>query len=410
MDSPSTPQMTLRDVMRLPAFRRLWLGQLVSIFGDFLAVFAVYSLISFRMRGTPFQVAGVMISFMVPLALISPVAGVFVDRWNVKRAMIASDAIRAALVLVLPFVHRPSQIYAIFLALSAVSSFFIPAQTITLRTVVPATGLLAANAMMQQAIQLTRIVAPAAAGALVAAFGERACFVIDSASFLFSALMIAGVTIARQPAPGARSAGAILEDMRAGLRFIFTHPTLGFVIVSMTAGMFALGCFSALIAVYVRDLLSGGSLLFGATTSMIGVGMIAGTLFVRRFGMNRSKKELVVFGLLGNGLSIAPMAAWPHAAVAIAGTLAIGFTAAFIIVPAQTLLQQETPAEMLGRVVSTTMSLMAFSQVFALTFSGNLADLIGIRNLYYVSAAMLLGVAAIGYGRIARSVATPAVS
>jgi len=114
-------------MLRDRAFRTLWLAQFVSIFGDFLALFGVISLITFRMHGTAVQVTAVSIAYIVPLALISPVAGVFVDHWNVKRLMIASDLIRAVLIMLLLFARDVAQICVIFAALSTVSSFFAPA-------------------------------------------------------------------------------------------------------------------------------------------------------------------------------------------------------------------------------------------------------------------------------------------
>src|SRR5437899_11180398 len=100
MATPATP-FSLKDILRQKPFRRLWLAQFVSIFGDFLALFGVISLITFRWHGTALQVTAVIIAYMLPIAVISPVAGVFVDHWNVKRLMIASDLIRSVLSLVL---------------------------------------------------------------------------------------------------------------------------------------------------------------------------------------------------------------------------------------------------------------------------------------------------------------------
>src|SRR5438477_9522221 len=97
------------EVLKNQGLRRLWTGQIVSIFGDFLAIFAIFAIISFRMHGTPTEVSLVLISFLVPFAFISPLAGVFVDRWNVKRTMIASDLIRAVLVFFLLLVSHPWQ-------------------------------------------------------------------------------------------------------------------------------------------------------------------------------------------------------------------------------------------------------------------------------------------------------------
>src|SRR5437879_2157965 len=82
--------LSLRDVLKISGFKRLWLAQLVSILGDFLAVFGVINLITFKWHGTPLQVTNVMIAFIIPMAIVGPLAGVFVDRWNVKRTMIIS--------------------------------------------------------------------------------------------------------------------------------------------------------------------------------------------------------------------------------------------------------------------------------------------------------------------------------
>src|SRR4051812_32448199 len=90
--------MTFKDVLRVTVMRRVWYAQLVSLLGDFLALFAVISVVSFRLHGTPAQVTGVQISYMLPLAVLGPLAGVFVDRWPLKPTLVASDLIRAALV------------------------------------------------------------------------------------------------------------------------------------------------------------------------------------------------------------------------------------------------------------------------------------------------------------------------
>ena len=201
MSSPaetiSPKSYTLKTILRFKPFRTLWLAQFVSVFGDFLALFGVISLITFRWHGTAVQVTTVTIAYILPLAIIGPVAGVFVDHWNVKRLMIASDLIRAVLILMLVFVHDVTQISVIFLLMSAVSSFFAPAQSVTIRTVVPPEGLLAANAMMAQAFYVVRLLSPAAAGALVAWLTERSCFYLDVVSFVFSAAMISGLAVLR---------------------------------------------------------------------------------------------------------------------------------------------------------------------------------------------------------------------
>ena len=400
MATPASP-LSFRDVLRLRPVRRLWIAQIVSVFGDFLAIFAIIALVTFRLHGTATEVAMVLVAFMAPFAIVSPIAGVFVDRWPLKRTMVASDVIRGVLVLALPFVHSIYLMYAVLFAMSVVSAFFVPAQSVAVRTLVPMAGLMAVNGLMSQAQQGSQILAPSVAGGLVQWAGANSCFLYDSFSFFFSAAMVMTLTIERQPAPASSGgAGAVLASMRQGFRFIFTHPTISFVILSMTAGMFAMRCFGALLSVYVRDILASTSAAFGVLNTLIGVGMIVGTQMLTRFARHIPQQNLVIYGLGGMGVAVFVTAVFGTMAATAAGMILLGLCAAAIFITATTLLQHETPQEMLGRVMSSLMSLMAGSQVIAMFAAGPVAEKAGIKNLYYGSAAMLLAIGMIGRIRL----------
>ena len=408
--SEVAPQLTIRQVLQLKPVRRLWLAQIVSVFGDFLAIFAVLSYASFDLHATASQVTLISVSFMIPFAFVSPVAGVFVDRWSVKRTMIASDLIRAGLALGLVFAGTLGQIYAILFLLSIVSTFFVPAQTVTLRTIVPREGLLAANSLIQQAFQIMRIVSPALAGAMVAWFGASSCYYLDSLSYVFSASMIFTLVIAREPsvpAPGSHPIKSILNDLMAGLKFIVTHATISYVILAMAAGMFAISCFGPLIAVYVRDELHATSLAFGIINSLIGVGMIAGTLTMSRLAQKVSKTHLALFGLLTMGAFVLVLAAFKTLAAASISMFGVGIGVIFVFVSAQTLMQGQTPMALIGRVSSTVMSVLSFAQLIGLVFSGSLAQTLGITKLFYASAVMLMLMTVFGYFRLPQQAAVP---
>jgi predicted MFS family arabinose efflux permease len=386
------------DVLKTPALKRLWIAQLVSVFGDFLAIFAVFSVVTFQLHGTPTQVSMILVAFLTPLAVVSPIAGVFVDKWNVKWTMIGSDVIRGLLIVTLLFVRDLNAIYGIFFLLATVSAFFIPAQSVALRTVAPPGGLLAANALMQQAVQVSMIVAPAIAGTLVEALGANVCFGFDILSFFVSAGLVMTLTIKREgPTSPATS---VLGSLMQGLRFIFSHAAISFVMIAMAAGMFAVRCFGALLSVYVRDILRMESATFGILNSLSGIGMIAGAQMVRRFTSRSSPQHMVVYGLGGMGVAVFITALFGMVGTTAAGMLALGFFAAFIMITSQTLLQQETPPEMLGRVSSSLMSALALAQVIALVGAGPVAQSAGLRNLFFGSAAMLLAIGGIGLWKL----------
>jgi MFS transporter, DHA3 family, macrolide efflux protein len=392
--------LSMREVLGLSGFKRLWLAQIVSILGDFLAIFGVINLITFKWHGTPLQVTNVLIAYSIPLAIVGPLAGVFIDRWNVKRTMIASDLIRAVLILGLVFVTRLEHIYVVFFLVSTVSSFFGPAQSVTLRTLVPMNGLMAANAMMSQAFYTMRIIAPAAAGLLVYWLGENSCFYLDTVSFLFSAAMLSTVVVMRVVATresGEKSVRSMMSDYTAGTRFVLTHSAISFVMIAMMTAMFVLSCFSPLISVYVRDQLHAGTRSFGIISAMIGVGLIVGTQSVNAFAKGFSKKRVALSGLFGLAAATFVLALFQSAWLAGLSMFGIGFTIAFIVVPTQTLMQQETPHDMLGRVSSSFMAVFSLSQLLGMLLSGALADAIGVRRLFFASAVLLVVLSGLGY-------------
>ena len=382
-------QTGLREAFGNIPLRKLTVAQLVSLFGDFLALYAVFSVVSFRLHASPAQVTGIMIAYMLPQAFAGPLAGVFVDRWNVKATMITSDLTRAVLVIFLIRATRLWEIYGVLIALSAISSFFMPAQTIAIRMIVPKEGLIAANALMMQVLQVTQIISPGIAGLLIRAVGEQSCYWIDSATFFFSAATVATILIRRPETSASKAVASLISELAAGVRFIFTHEVLAFVILSMAAGLFAVRCYSALIAVYVRDILHASTMLFGFLGTLVGLGMIAGTHIVGLLSRNRSKEHLIMSGLFGVALGILILAVFGNIPVTVLATLGMGFAVALVVIPAQALMQGRTPIEMLGRISSSLMSLLSIAQVSGLVLSGSVAQAIGIRNSYFATSALL---------------------
>ena len=385
------------EVLRIPVMRRLWTAQIVSTFGDFLALFAVIGVLTFRLQATPQQITGLQIAYLLPIAILGVLAGVFVDRWPLKLTLVGSDLTRAVLCALLFFAHSLFAFYAILAAISVFSSFFGPAQGVTLRTAVPLHGLRSANALMQQVMFGMRIIGPGLATVLYTRFGPRACYSADALSFVASAALIGSLTLTRPAAepstPGAppKSAlGSILPDMRQGVSFIVHHAALLFVILALAAGMFVMGCFGPLIAIYVRDTLHGTPRIYGYASGAIGVGMFLGVNVLNTLGKNLKSSIQVYAGLLGIAVGLCFLAGLPQVWATITGTLIIGFAVAGIVVPSNPLIQQETPAPLMGRVGSTVMSLIFSAQIAGLLLSGLLANHIGVRQVFTVCAVMLV--------------------
>jgi DHA3 family macrolide efflux protein-like MFS transporter len=398
--------LSMGDVMRIPMMRRLWYAQTISVFGDFLALFAVISILTFKLHATAQQVTGVQIAYMLPIAILGILAGVFVDRWPLKPTMVSSDSIRAVLCLMLLACTQVWHYYAVLAAISVVSSFFGPAQGIAVRSAVPLHGLRSANALLQQVMFGMRIIGPAIAAFMVAYLGPASCYVLDSLSFVGSACII-GSLVFLKPAKAApmpaspievntSALGKIWLDMKQGISFIIHHAALLFVILAMAAGMFVIGCFGPLIAIYVRDSLHASTKMFGIVSPMIGLGMLLGINGLNTFGKKLSNTLLVYSGLCGIAIGLVILTLLPHIWSTLVGNFIIGFSVAGIIVPAQTLFQQATPPELMGRVGSTFMSIIFAAQISGLVLSGVLTQHIGVRQVFGLCAGMLVILIAVG--------------
>jgi MFS transporter, DHA3 family, macrolide efflux protein len=407
---PIDPEMpaplSMGEVMRIPMMRRLWYAQTISVFGDFLALFAVISILTFKLHATAQQVTGVQIAYMLPIAILGILAGVFVDRWPLKPTMVSSDSIRAALCLLLLACTQVWHYYAVLAAISVVSSFFGPAQGIAVRSAVPLHGLRSANALLQQVMFGMRIIGPAIAAFMVAYLGPASCYVLDSLSFVGSACIIASLVFLKPkkaaPMPASpvevntSAIGKIWLDMKQGISFIVHHAALLFVILAMAAGMFVIGCFGPLIAIYVRDSLHASTKMFGIVSPMIGLGMLLGINGLNTLGKKLSNTLLVYSGLCGIAIGLVILTLLPHIWSTLVGNFIIGFSVAGIIVPSQTLFQQATPPELMGRVGSTFMSIIFTAQISGLVLSGVLTQHIGVRQVFGLCSGMLVILIAVG--------------
>lgn len=402
LPAPNAPEpLSMGAVLRIVPLRRLWYAQVVSVFGDFLALFAVMTIVTYKLHATPQQVTGIQIAYLAPIAILGIISGVFADRWPVKLTLVSSDLTRAALCLLLLLVHSVAGFYLVLAAISIVSSVFSPAQGIALRSTVPFHGLRSANALMQQVMFIMRIIGGPIAVTIVTILGVKVCYIADSISFAASASLIGSLALnipARSSEPQQASAVVpsqptgirrIFADMREGTSFIIHHAALLFVITALAAGMFALGCFAPMIAVYVRDNLHASQKIFGVTSAMIGIGLLAGINVLTAAAKRVKHTSLVYFGLGGMAAGTFVLAAIPHLAATIPALILIGFAAGGIIVPSQTMIQEETPQAMLGRVGSTVMSFVFSAQIAGLILSGVLAQHTSVRGVFLLSGILL---------------------
>src|ERR1041385_1832995 len=187
-------------------FRFLWFGQVVSQMGDWFDTIAVYT-IALTLTGSPRSVALIMVARFLPSVVMGPLSGVVADRFSRRTIMIASDIVRAVVVLGFLFVRRPDQmwlVYVLTVLQLTFSTFFEPAKTAAIPSIVAEQDLVLANSITSITWSVMLTLGAAIGGAITDWFGTDAAFVIDSLTYVASALLIASVRFPKR-APRART-------------------------------------------------------------------------------------------------------------------------------------------------------------------------------------------------------------
>src|ERR1700736_2178807 len=190
-------------VLRQRNFGLLWVGQNISMIGDWV-LFVALPFYIYALTGSTLATGIMFIVQTVPRLFFGSVAGVFVDRWNRKYTMVIVNLIQVLILVPLLLVRSRDLIWIIYLcafADSLVSQFFNPAQTAIIPMLVAEKDLLAANSLNSMSQELTRLVGPSLGGLLFGLLGVGSVIILDVISFLFSAALVALIVIpARQVA------------------------------------------------------------------------------------------------------------------------------------------------------------------------------------------------------------------
>ena len=211
--------------------RRLWFGAVISLFGDWFNTLAIYRIVQDE-SGSPFALAIALLTKLLPLALVSPIAGVLVDRWDRRKVMIGADLIRAVLVLGFLLVRDSGDLWLLYLLASAqivVSSVFIPAKSASLPNITEPRELLTANAFLSATWSVMLAVGAAAGGFAVDLFGTDAVFALDSLTYIISAFFIARMVIPQEKDEAPKDVSIIRAAARQiadGWGYLREHPSV----------------------------------------------------------------------------------------------------------------------------------------------------------------------------------------
>ncbi len=377
-------------------FLALWIGQMISFIGDYFVYLAIPIVIN-RLTGSAMMVGLSLISGAIPNLLLGPVAGVFVDRWDRRRTMIASDIIRAILVLFCLLVGSKEQVWIFYLIsflMSSTSQFFYPARGALMPLLVPESAdWLAANGLMQIIQTVGMVVGPGLAGFAIGLYGERVAFMANCCGFIISALAVLTIRspksagqVEQEPA----SVRVVWRDLREGMDFTFASRTLVGLIVCMSVIMLGIGAITVVWVPYLQRTFGVGAAGLGVVDSAQGIGMALSGALLGLIASRFSKKTMVAAGTMVIGLSVVGMGMAP----VFGFIVAMGFIMGVGLTPAQagvmTMMQLAVPDLKRGRIGSALNAFSSAAMLVSMAFASMMGDAIGLRTVYVVFGGFVI--------------------
>lgn len=383
--------LTLLRVNR--SFRLLWTARTVSFLGDSLSLVALMLYVADE-TGQALAVAVLLLVGDFAPALLGPLTGAISDRFELGRVMVSCELIQGALLLSIALWLPSLAVLVVLVAARAIAGqVFQPASRAVVPALVRDRDLESANAAVGFGTNSGETLGPLVAAALLPLVGIRGVLLVDAASFVLSAAMLALL-----PA-SARERGAeasLLSDTRAGLRHIAASPMLRAIGIGFFFVVACNGIDDVATVFLVKDTFDSGDSSVGLLLAAVGIGLIVGYALLARRGKQISMVALLVggFAVSSAGNLLTGLAWAVAAAFVVQATRGLGLAA--MDVATNTLIQRTVPAELLGRVFGSLYGAIGVAAALSYLGGGLLLDLTDARVAFVVA----------GVGGLAATLAT----
>ncbi len=371
---------------RYPAFGRLWLGRLVSLFGDAIALIALpWFVLQMTRSGT--ATAGILLTLQLPAIATSMVIGSLIDRLQPRTIITIDNVIRTLLIGLIPVFYwfHGLQLWLLFL-LTFLAGMLVPATEVGARSILPDLvqdeDLDAANMLWSFSLNLSLVIGPAVAGVLVASFGGPAVLLIDAGTFAVMAVMAATLPAVKR----AGAAAPVPISERLGLRQLWNIKVVRYTTLLSLVFFFSYGPLEAALPLYSDAVLRTDARGYGLLWSALAVGALIGTLSSTTLSRRlRLGIALPLIALLW-GASLLPMV-FLHALWWACGLLFLGGLMWGPYTPMETsLLQRNVPRAELGRIFGARSTLLTGGSPLGLAIGGILLAFVPSTSVIALSA------------------------
>jgi MFS family permease len=389
------------SLLRNRNYRLLWIGQTLSLTGDsfFSATIAIW-IIDRLARGAswlPLATGGVALAVILPSLLVSPLVGVWVDRWNWRGTMIWTDGIRTALTalfLLMTLVISDHSLlligcFVIILLIASGQQFFLPARVAVVADLVPEEQHAQAYGSLQQASYLAQIVGPALAAPLYFALGPSWAILLNVLSFLISLFFLLLIPVDVQERGKSQQMG-FWQELREGVQFFVTNKILVALLISgmivMSGGM----AYNSFEYLYGTENLHVPGVWLGFYVACYGIGVVGGLPIITALAKRLSEIEVLWICLIVHGLTLLVLSRMTTMIPGMICVLVMGITLSSVFVAVRPLTVLVTPRNLIGRVMSFEMPMITLASLVGGALASILASTV-LANVHARLAGMIFG-------------------
>ncbi len=380
--------------LRARDFRLYFAGQIVSLAGTWMQQIAM-AWLAYRLTNSALVLGLLGFASQLPILLFAPFGGVWSDRVDRRRLMMATQLLAMLQALTLAVLAwqglaTPALLIGLAFVLGCINAVDIPARQSLVVHLVGDRALLpnaiALNSFMMNA---TRFVGPALAGVIVAWAGEAVCFLLNALSYLAVLLALAAL----HARPGNGEAKPALHALRDGLAYTFSHRDIRLFLLLVAAVSLLIAPYVAMMPLYAKTELGGDARTFGLLVSSAGAGSLLASLFLASRVSTDGLARWVGRAAVLAGAALAAFALNPVPALAYPILMLLGFAVVLVAAGSNTLLQSWVRDDMRGRVMATfTMAFLGIAPLGSLAM-GSVTHVLGVRPalLLFGTLAMLAG-------------------
>lgn len=384
------------SLLKHPDFLKLWAAQIASAFGSRITrtVLPIIAISTINASATEIAILSAL-SF-APGLVVAFFAGGYIDRNKKRPLLIATDLIRAALILSIPLAAHFSamsmmQLYLVAASVGAATSVFQIADNTYLPRLVGKNQLVDANSKLEATEAVAEASGPGIAGWLASVFGGPIALIFDAMTYLWSAMMLSFIKKPEPDATPKTSEDNLFRDAMQGFRACLDHPIVGRLLFANIVLTLAGGFYVTLYMIVALRTLALDPFLVGLIISLGGVsgfiGALAAKPVAQKFGLRNTLIGTAICGQLAN-FAIPLAATFPAYGVYLLGfqQLAGDFFMTIFVIQAVSLRQREMPDHVLARANATFQFTAGIAVPIGALVSGPIAELIGLPFTLWIAA------------------------